>query len=134
VPLSESERTLYRHAGHLTVPGLTEEGLPTSLSPAAITGLLRGELGYTDALVLSDALEMGAVGRVATVPEAAVLALVAGADVALYSGTALTGAVIGVGSALWWSWQLSLWLLGAFGVGMLALLGWLARIDMSRTP
>lgn len=80
--------------GHLTVPGLTEDGLPTSLSPAAITGLLRDELGYTDALVLSDALEMRAVGRVATVPEAAVLTLVAGADVALYSGTTLTGAVI----------------------------------------
>lgn len=47
---------------------------------------------------------------------------------------ALTGGVIGVGSALWWSWQWSLWLLGGFGVVMLALLGWLARIDMSRTP
>ncbi|MCU0290934.1 MAG: undecaprenyl/decaprenyl-phosphate alpha-N-acetylglucosaminyl 1-phosphate transferase [Thermoanaerobaculaceae bacterium] len=47
---------------------------------------------------------------------------------------ALSGGVIGVGSALWWSWQLSLWLLGGFGVAMLALLGWLARIDMSRTP
>ncbi len=80
--------------GHLTVPGLTEPGLPASLSPMAITGLLRGELGYADALVLSDALEMRAVGRVATVPDAAVLALVAGADVVLYSGTALTGEVI----------------------------------------
>jgi hypothetical protein len=47
---------------------------------------------------------------------------------------ALAGGVIGVGSTLWWSWQWSLWLLGGFGVGMLALLGWLTRVDMSSTP
>lgn len=81
--------------GHLSVPGLTDgDGLPASLSRSAVTGLLRGELGYADALVFTDALEMGAVRNVAAVPEAAVLALAAGADVVLFSGTSLTGSVI----------------------------------------
>lgn len=79
--------------GHLTVPGLTEDGVPASLSPRAI-GYLRTELGYGDALVLTDSLEMRAVGRLAGVAEAAVLALAAGADVVLFVEAARTGEVI----------------------------------------
>ena len=45
--------------GHLLVPGLTG-GMPATWSAAALTGLLRGELGFTGAIV-SDALEMRAV-------------------------------------------------------------------------
>jgi beta-N-acetylhexosaminidase len=44
-----------------------------------ITGLLREELGY-DGVVITDALEMQGVARVADLPEAAVRALQAGAD------------------------------------------------------
>lgn len=73
--------------GHLTVPGLTtRDSLPASLDPDAINGLLRSRPGYSDALVLTDALEMGAVRAVAPLGEAAVLALIAGADVVLFSG------------------------------------------------
>ena len=79
--------------GHLSVLGLTDD-VPASLSRAAITGLLRSQLGYLDALVITDALEMGAVRAVATIPEAAVLALIAGADVALFSDPTLSGSVI----------------------------------------
>jgi beta-N-acetylhexosaminidase len=64
--------------GHLRVPGLTGE-LPASLSPAALTGLLRRELGFTGVIV-SDALEMRAVSEPYGVPEAAVLAVLAGTD------------------------------------------------------
>ncbi len=64
--------------GHLRVPEITGE-LPASLSPAAVTGLLRGELGFTG-LVVSDGLEMGAVADVYGIPEAAVLAVLAGTD------------------------------------------------------
>lgn len=67
--------------GHLNVPGLTD-GLPATLSAAAIDGLLRGELGF-DGLVLTDALNMGAIRSQWTTPEAAVLAISAGADVAM---------------------------------------------------
>ena len=64
--------------GHLRVPELTGE-LPASLSAAAQTGLLRGELGFTGVIV-SDALEMEAVCRPYGLPEAAVLAVAAGTD------------------------------------------------------
>ena len=63
---------------HLLVPELTGD-LPASLSPAALTGLLRGELGFTGVIV-SDGLEMRAVSEVYGIPETAVLAVLAGTD------------------------------------------------------
>lgn len=67
--------------GHLDVPGLTD-GAPASLSSDAITGVLRRELGFAG-LVISDALGMGAIRQLATGPEAAVMFLQAGGDLAL---------------------------------------------------
>ena len=64
--------------GHLRVPELTGE-LPATLSAAAITGLLRGELGF-DGTVICDALEMKAASGTSGIPEAAVLAVMAGVD------------------------------------------------------
>jgi beta-N-acetylhexosaminidase len=64
--------------GHLRVPELTGD-LPATLSPAAITGLLRGELGF-GGVVICDALEMKAASAVHGIPEAAVLAVIAGGD------------------------------------------------------
>jgi beta-N-acetylhexosaminidase len=64
--------------GHLRVPELTGD-LPATLSGAAITGLLRGELGF-DGVVISDALEMRATRDAFGIPGAAVLALAAGTD------------------------------------------------------
>ena len=64
--------------GHLRVPELTG-ALPATLSPAAVTGLLRGELGFTG-VVICDALEMKAASAVLGIPEAAVLAVIAGVD------------------------------------------------------
>jgi beta-N-acetylhexosaminidase len=64
--------------GHLRVPELTGS-LPATLSPAAVTGLLRGELGFTG-VVICDALEMKAASAVFGIPEAAVLAVTAGVD------------------------------------------------------
>jgi len=64
--------------GHLLVPELTGS-LPATLSPAAVTGLLRGELGFSG-VVISDALEMKAASAVFGIPEAAVLAVIAGVD------------------------------------------------------
>jgi beta-N-acetylhexosaminidase len=64
--------------GHLRVPELTG-ALPATLSPAAVTGLLRGELGFAG-VVICDALEMKAASAVFGIPEAAVLAVIAGVD------------------------------------------------------
>jgi beta-N-acetylhexosaminidase len=69
--------------GHLIVPGLTN-GTPASLSPAAIH-LLRSEFGYENALVMTDSLEMKAVGL--SVAAAAVKAIGAGADVVIFTET-----------------------------------------------
>ena len=67
---------------HLSLPNITSDGLPASLSQELITGKLRGELGYTG-LVITDALAMGAVAENYPAGEAAVLAFEAGADLLL---------------------------------------------------
>ena len=70
--------TLAIMPSHLRVPELTGD-LPATVSAAAITGLLRGELGYTGVIV-SDALEMRATRDTFGIPGAAVLAVAAGTD------------------------------------------------------
>jgi len=64
--------------GHLRVTGLTE-GLPATQSPAALGGLLRGELGFTG-VIISDALEMRAVSGLDGIASAAVRSVAAGVD------------------------------------------------------
>jgi beta-N-acetylhexosaminidase len=76
--------------GHLTVPGLTN-GTPASTSEPAVS-YLRHQLGYGDALIMTDALDMAAAGG--SVPDTAVDALVAGADVVLFTSTGQTATVI----------------------------------------
>jgi beta-N-acetylhexosaminidase len=63
---------------HLRVPELTGD-LPATVSATALSGLLRGELGFTGVIV-SDALEMRATRDRFGVPGAAVLAVAAGTD------------------------------------------------------
>jgi beta-N-acetylhexosaminidase len=64
---------------HIRVPALTGD-LPATLSRAALVDLLRGELGFTGAVV-TDALEMkGAASAAGGIGPAAVAALAAGAD------------------------------------------------------
>lgn len=73
--------------GHLVVPGWGTD--PATLNRRAVEDVLRGELGFTGA-VITDALEMGAVaGRLgdrAGLAEAAVRALLAGADLLCLGG------------------------------------------------
>jgi beta-N-acetylhexosaminidase len=69
--------------GHLLVPGFGE--LPATLNPALISGLLRTDLGF-DGVVISDALEMGAIAGGVGVGEGAVLALLAGVDALCLGG------------------------------------------------
>ncbi|GAA2303127.1 glycoside hydrolase family 3 protein [Nonomuraea roseoviolacea subsp. roseoviolacea] len=63
---------------HVAVPALTGDR-PATLSSAALTGLLRGELGYRG-VVISDALDMQAITDGVGLAEGAVQSLAAGAD------------------------------------------------------
>lgn len=63
---------------HVRVPALTGS-LPATLSAAALTGLLRGELGY-GGVIVTDALDMRAVTDTYGLAGGAVLSLAAGAD------------------------------------------------------
>lgn len=66
--------------GHLSIPAIdTTSHLPTSLSKAAITGLLRDNLNF-GGLTFTDALEMKGVTKYYPAGEAAVQALIAGND------------------------------------------------------
>lgn len=71
--------------GHLDVPGLTEPGTPSSLSPATVR-LLRDELGFDGVVMTDDLSAMAAVTARFDVAEAATRALAAGVDVVLLSG------------------------------------------------
>jgi beta-N-acetylhexosaminidase len=64
--------------GHLSLPAVTGDDTPASLSPTVVQGLLREEIGY-EGLIITDALRMGAIGE----EKSAVLALEAGCDIAL---------------------------------------------------
>jgi beta-N-acetylhexosaminidase len=64
--------------GHLVVRAVDPRA-PATLSPAVVGGLLRGRLGF-GGLVVSDALEMGAVAASWPLPVAAERALAAGVD------------------------------------------------------
>lgn len=66
---------------HTIYAGLDPD-IPATLSKNILTGLLRNELGY-DGLVITDDLEMGAIEREQPLAEAALQALVAGADLLL---------------------------------------------------
>ncbi len=66
-------------AAHISLPNVTKDGLPASLSYEIITEKLRGELGW-GGVVITDALAMGAVADNYTSSEAAVLAIKAGCD------------------------------------------------------
>ncbi|NUR92164.1 MAG: glycoside hydrolase family 3 protein, partial [Nonomuraea sp.] len=65
-------------SGHLLVPALDPK-MPATLSSAALTDLLRGELGF-DGMLVTDAIEMKAVAAMFSPGEIAVRALAAGAD------------------------------------------------------
>ncbi|TVR52084.1 MAG: glycoside hydrolase family 3 protein [Gemmatimonadales bacterium] len=68
---------------HIALPALTEEArLPATLSRNVLTGLLREDWGF-QGLVFTDAMDMNAIDRLYSREEAAVRAVLAGADVLL---------------------------------------------------
>ncbi len=67
---------------HISLPAVTGDDMPASLSPEIISGLLREEMGY-DGIVITDALDMGAIIQEYSSAETAVRALRAGVDLLL---------------------------------------------------
>jgi beta-N-acetylhexosaminidase len=76
-------------SAHILVPALDPD-LPATLSPAALTGLLRapreaGGLGY-DGLIVTDGIEMQAIAATYGIERGTVMALAAGADAICVGG------------------------------------------------
>ena len=67
---------------HITASGVDTEGTPSSLSKIMITDVLRTDLGF-EGVVITDALDMRAISDYYTSEEAAVKAILAGADMLL---------------------------------------------------
>ena len=83
---------------HISLPEVTGDMTPASLSFEVVTGILREQLGY-DGLVITDALEMGAISQNYSSGDASVLAIEAGNDLILMP-TSLDAAYEGVYAAV----------------------------------
>lgn len=69
-------------AAHISVPGVTGDDTPCTLSEKMITDILRKELGF-EGIIVTDALNMGAITQKYTSGQAAVMAVNAGVDMLL---------------------------------------------------
>ena len=67
---------------HIGAPKVTGSEVPSTMSPIILQDKLRGELGYKN-IIITDALEMGAITQQYTSAEAAVGCIKAGADIVL---------------------------------------------------
>lgn len=67
---------------HMAAPALTGSNEPCSLSETVVTDILRNELGF-NGVIITDALNMGAISDYNTSADAAILALKAGCDMLL---------------------------------------------------
>ena len=68
--------------GHISLPNVTGNDMPASVSKEIITDMLRDELRY-DGVVITDAMNMGAIKDNYSSGEAALMAVKAGADIVL---------------------------------------------------
>ena len=67
---------------HIAAPNVTGTDVPATMSPLILQDKLRGELGYQN-IIITDAMEMGAITLQYSNAEAAVGTLLAGADIVL---------------------------------------------------
>lgn len=67
---------------HISVPGITWDYTPASMSSDVVTRILRMQLGY-DGIIITDAMDMGAITTYYTSAQAAVDAINAGCDMIL---------------------------------------------------
>lgn len=68
--------------GHLSLPSITDNDIPASLSSAIVQDILRDQLEF-DGIIITDALEMSAIANFYSSGEAALAALQAGCDLLL---------------------------------------------------
>ena len=68
--------------GHINTPGISDKNLPATLNPDILTDLLRTELHF-DGVIITDAMEMGAITKNYDESESTLLAVEAGADMLL---------------------------------------------------
>lgn len=85
-------------AAHISVPNVTGDNTPSSLSYYMITEVLRKQLGYSG-LIITDSLGMGAVSNVYNSSQSAVMAFKAGNDMLLMPPD-FHGAVKGISDAV----------------------------------
>lgn len=76
------EQSEFVMVGHICCPNIISEEIPASLSKELVTDILRNEMGF-DGIIITDAMDMGAVTAHYSCGEAAVRALEAGADMIL---------------------------------------------------
>lgn len=69
-------------AGHISLPEILGDQTPASLSHEIISGVLREEMGF-EGVIITDALNMGAISENYSSDEAVVRAVEAGVDMLL---------------------------------------------------
>ena len=67
---------------HIAVPNVTGSDVPSTMSPVILQDKLRGELGYQN-IIITDAMEMGAITQQYSCAEATVGCILAGVDIVL---------------------------------------------------
>lgn len=68
--------------GHISVPKVIGDNTPSSLSKVMVTDILRVKLGY-DGVIITDAMNMGAIGKNYTIEQSTTAAVKAGCDIIL---------------------------------------------------
>lgn len=68
--------------GHISLPNVTGSDVPASMSSTIITQVLRNQMGY-NGIVITDAMNMGAITQNYDSSEAAIQAILAGVDIVL---------------------------------------------------
>lgn len=85
--------------GHISVPNVTGDDIPATISKTLVTDVLRTQMGY-NGIIITDGMNMGAITNAYNSDAAAVAAIAAGADIVLMPAdyqTAYDGVLAAVG-------------------------------------
>lgn len=82
IPFREATARDFIMIAHVALPEITGDMVPSTLSRPVVTGILREELGF-EGLIITDAMNMGAIADSYGSSEAAIAALEAGCDIVL---------------------------------------------------